>query len=478
MPAAPILSFRRLRASCVRALAAALLAAPLAAAAAPQAGPAAATAAPAARAGANLDVLHYTARIEPDIVAKTLRGQVSIRLALRADGAQHLEFDAGDLEIDKVSEHGRALAFDKSEQRLRVRLPKPGKFGERHEIDIAYRGAPRYGLEFHPDRSEVYTIFSTSQWLVCIDAPSERASFDLTLTVPSGLKAAGNGRLVSKSALGGRRDSYRWRQDQPMPSYVYGFAAGRYNEAGGNGENGELRFLSADLQSAQLRQVFADTADMMRFFGRRAGIRYRGPYTQVLVAKTIGQELDGIGLLSEAYGREVLEKPEAQGLIAHELAHQWWGNMVTNLDWGQFWLNEGFANFMTAAYLQHRYGEDAYRERVEAWKKRVDKLRESGKDHALVYAVWNKPSADDRAVVYQKGAYVLHLLREEVGERAFWRGVRTYTRAYYGHSVTSADLRKVMERASGRDLSAFFARWVDGAEPAKTEAAAKSEAAK
>ena len=471
MPA-PIFPFRprprvRPRLRWAAALAAALLAVPAAAAA---------QGAPAARAGANLDVLHYTARIEPDIATKTLRGQVSIRLALRADGAQHLEFDAGELEIDKVSEHGQALNFEKTEQRLRVRLPKPGKSGERHEIDIAYRGAPRYGLEFHPERGEVYTIFSTSQWLVCIDVPSERSSFDLTLTLPGGLKAVGNGRLVSKSALGGRRDSYRWRQDQPMPSYVYGFAAGRYNEAAGTGENGELRFLSAELQGAQLRRVFADTADMMRFFGRRAGIRYRGPYTQVLVAKTIGQELDGFALMSEAYGREVLEKPEAQGLIAHELAHQWWGNMVTNLDWGQFWLNEGFANFMAAAYLQHRYGDEAYRERVDGWKKRVDKLRESGKDHSLVYANWSKPSADDRAVVYQKGAYVLHLLREEIGERAFWRGIRTYTRAFYGHSASTADLRKVMERASGRDLSGFFARWVDGAEPAP--AAAKAEAAK
>lgn len=428
----------------------------------------------AARAEATVDVLHYTARIEPDIAAKTLRGQVSIRLALRSDGAQHIEFDAGDLEIERVVERGQALNFEKIEQRLRIRLPKPGPAGERHEIEISYHGAPRYGLEFHPERSEVYTIFSTSQWLVCIDAPGERASLDLTLTVPSGVKAIGNGRLVSKSALGGRRDSYRWRQDMAMPSYLFGFAAGRYIEAGATGENGELRFLSADLDGAQLRRVFADTADMMRFFGRRAGIRYRGTYTQALVAKTVGQELDGFSLMSEAYGREVLEKPENESLIAHELAHQWWGNMVTNRDWGHFWLNEGFANFMAAAYMQHRFGDAAYRERIDAWKKRLDKLRESGKDHALVYAVWSKPSADDRAVVYQKGAYVLHLLREELGERAFWGGIRAYTRAYYGHSVVTADFRKAMERASGRDLSGFFARWVESAEnePLKVEAAA------
>ncbi len=423
----------------------------------------------AAPAGANLDVLHYTARIEPDLAARSLRGEVSIRLAVREAGARQLEFDAGELEVQSVRERGRALKFDKLGQRLRVQLPAPAAAGERRELDIAYRGAPRHGLEFHPERSEVYTVFSTSQWLVCIDAPSERATLDLTLTVPAGLKAVGNGRLVAKSALGGRRDSFRWRLDRALPSHVYGFAAGRYHEAGGNAETGALRYLSAELQGARLRQVFADTADMLRFFGRRAGIRYQGDYTQVLVAKTVGQEAGGFSLLSEAYGRQALEQPEDGGLIAHEAAHQWWGNMVTARDWGHFWLNEGMATFMAAAYQQHRFGEAVYQQRVQAWKRRVDKLRESGTDHALVYAEWTQPSADDRAVVYQKGAYVLHLLRQELGERAFWRGLRAYTRAYYGHSVTTLDFRRAMERASGRDLSAFFARWVDAAGPVEPD---------
>lgn len=427
----------------------------------------------AARVGADIDVLHYTARIEPDLAAKSLRGQVAIRFIVRRQGAQRLDFDAGDLDIVAIREDKQALSFEKLDKRVSVRLAAPAAAGSRHEIDIVYRGAPRFGLEFHPERSELYTVFSTSQWLVCIDAPQERATLDLTVTVPEGLKAVGNGRLISKSALGGRREAYRWRQDAAMPSYVYGFAAGRYNEAGGTSENAALRYLSSDLQAPQLRRVFADTPDMLRFFGRRAGIRYNGSYSQVLVAKTIGQELAGFSLMSEAYGREVLDDPSAQALIAHEAAHQWWGNYVTCRDWGHFWLNEGFANFMAAAYLQHRFGDEAYRKQVDGWKRRLDKLRETGKDHALIYEHWTKPSADDRAVVYQKGAYVLHLLREELGERAFWGGIRAYTRAHYGHSVVTADFRKAMERASGRDLGEFFARWVESAEAVAARPAAK-----
>lgn len=257
------------------------------------------------------------------------------------------------------------------------------------------------------------------------------------------------------------RSLHRWRQRVPVPSYVYGFAAGRYSEVHERAGPVRLRYLSAELNPQQLRQVFANTADMLRFFGERAGRPYRGDYSQALVAKTIGQELAGFSLLSESYGRQVLEKPTSQALIAHETAHQWWGNMVTCQDWNHFWLNEGFATFMAAAYLQHRFGEGAYQQQLAGWRQRLEKLRADGMDHPLVYASWDAPTADDRAVVYQKGAYVLHLLREHLGEDTFWRGIRIYTHANDGRSVVTEDFKASMEASSGRDLSGFFREWVN-----------------
>lgn len=415
-----------------------------------------------ASSGRAIDVLHYKVRLDPDLADKTLHGRVVITFVVGTSEVKAVEFDAGELHIDTVRANGATLEFEKVGKHVRVRLPEPVRAGTRRQIEIAYHGAPRFGLEFHPERGELYTIFSTSQWMVCIDAPEERATLELAVALPAGLNAVGNGALVSKTPLGDGRELHRWQQDQPVPSFIYGFAAGRYAEAFEYSDGVALRYLSTDLRPAQLRRIFADTGDMVRFFGERAGIPYRGRYTQVLVAQTIGQELAGFALMSEAHGRRVLEDPSEQALIAHEVAHQWWGNMVTSRSWNHFWLNEGFANFMAAAYLQHRFGEARYREQVEGWKHRLDQLRAAGADHALVYASWDSPSADDRAVVYQKGAYVLHLLREELGEPGFWDGIRAYTRANYASSVTTADLRRAMEQASGRDLSAFFAKWVEG----------------
>src|SRR5262249_31150989 len=160
-------------------------------------------------------------------------------------------------------------------------------------------------------------------------------------------------------------------------------------------------------------------------------------YTQVLVANTAGQEAAGFSMLSDAYGRAVLNDPPAISLIAHELAHQWWGNLVTCRDWTHFLLNEGFATFMAAAYDDRRFGSEAYRGDIEGIRVRYGEVRQTGGDRSLVFPDWNRPSASDRTIVYQKGAFVLHVLRELLGDEPFWAGIRRYTIAHAGRSVTT-----------------------------------------
>lgn len=405
------------------------------------------------------DVLHYTVALVPDIPTKRVQGQQTVRF--KAEQAlSTLILDAGTLEVTSVKQAGRALAFAQADQQLHITLATPLKRGALAELQILYHGAPAFGLAFAPEREEVYTIFSTSQWMPSVDAPDERATLDLSVTLPPALLATGTGRALPTRRLLDGRLEHRWRLDTPMPGYVYGFAAGRYQQATQQHGPLQLRFLSVDRTPAQLRAVFARTGDMLDFFAARAGLPYRGDYQQALVASTIGQEMAGVSLMSEAYGRQVLDDADQTALMAHEAAHQWWGNRITCAGWEHFWLNEGMANFMTAAYLQQAQGEAAYQAQVEGWRKRLDALRAKGADHALVYADWNAPTADDRAVVYRKGAYVLHLLRGELGEAVFWRGLREYTITNDGRSVVTADFQRAMEKAAGRSLQPFFAEWV------------------
>ena len=207
--------------------------------------------------------------------------------------------------------------------------------------------------------------------------------------------------------------------------------------------------------------VFRDTADMLKFYEDRSGVRYADKtYAQVLAAGGAEQEMSSFTALNEAYGKGVLANEQDQWLGAHEFAHQWWGNMVTCRDWNHFWLNEGVATFIAAAYLEHRFGHEVYLHEIEKYQGNYEKVRAAGKDKSLVFPDWLHPTREDRTLVYDKGAYVMHLLREEMGEAAFWKGLKIYTKRFFGKSVVTSDFENAMKEATTKNLDQFFAKWV------------------
>jgi len=181
---------------------------------------------------------------------------------------------------------------------------------------------------------------------------------------------------------------------------------------------------------------------------------------QVLPTGSADQEMSSFTVLNDRYGKEVLKNEQELWLSAHEFAHQWWGNMVTCRDWNHFWLNEGIATFMAAAYMEHRFGRQVYMREIDSYRTKYEKIRDAGKDKSLVFPDWLHPTREDRSLVYDKGAYVMHLLREEMGERAFWKGLRIFTRRFFGKSVVTSDFEAAMEEANGKSLDKFFAKWV------------------
>jgi aminopeptidase N len=409
----------------------------------------------------SFDVLHYDAQLEPDLAGKAVRGKVLIRLISRTGKLATVELDCGDLTIDAVRENKGTLKFVQSDHRLRVLLARPAKANETRAIEVEYHGTPRRGIRFFPEQEQAYTVFSTSQWLVCVDAPDDRATLRLNLILPANLSAVANGRLTGRRTTTSGKIMSEWRQETPVPTYIFGFAVGRFRTVTEKHGRVELRYLATAFSDAELRRIFRDTADMIRFYEDRAGVRYADEtYTQVLAEGSIDQEMSSFTVLHQGYGRAVLANERDVWLGAHELAHQWWGNMVTNRDWNHFWLNEGMATFMAAAYKEHRFGRAEYMREIESNRVSYQKVRDAGKDRSLVFPDWLHPTAEDRTLVYDKGAYVLHLLREELGERPFWAGIRLYTRRYFGKSVTTPDFQRAMEQASGKNLTGFFSRWV------------------
>ena len=409
----------------------------------------------------DIDVVNYSVTLEPDIADKSVKGTVVIQFLITSTNLTQVEFDCGDLTIDSVRLAGAPVQADVVNRRLKVSLPSGLRTKKAHEIEISFHGKPRYGIRFFPDREQVYTIFSTSQWMVCIDDPADKATLTFRLILKPALTPVASGDLVFQRDFASNKRVWEWRQKTPIPTYIFGFAVGPFQVVKEKKGNVELRYLATNYSEAEVHRIFRDTPDMLDFFERRSGVKYADrTYTQVLAAGGVEQEMSSFTALKESYGKQLLDNEKDLWLAAHEFAHQWWGNMVTCRDWNHFWLNEGIATFMAAAYKEHRFGRDEYLREIESNRVAYQKVHDLGKDRSLVFPDWNHPTSEDRTLVYDKGSYVLHLLRGELGERAFWAGMKLYTQKYFGKSVTTPDFQKTMEQASGKDLKQFFAKWI------------------
>ena len=409
-------------------------------------------------AGRPYDVEHYGVLVKPNLATKQIEGEVTIELRSLADRLDKIVLDSGDLTIDEVFEEKAALVYTENNKQLTITLKKPAAKGEHRSVRVKYHGTPTRGIRFFAD--QVYTAFSTSEWMVCNDDPADLASFSLRLIVPVGLRVAASGQVKREEIYNGLKVS-DWEQATPIPAFVFGFSAGKFTEA--NEKEGliTLRYLGTNKTQDQLRRIFRVTGAAVRYYRSRSGVAYgEAAYTQVLAQGTIEQEAAGFTLLSDAYGDQVLQKPDDTWLIAHELAHQWWGIGVACQDWTDFWLNEGIATFMANSFLEQQYGKARYTAEMERSRMRYEEAKAAGKDRPLSFTGWKTPQEASGPIPYHKGAWMLHLLREKMGEYKFWKGIEIYTGMYYGKTARSSDFQGVMEAVAGQEMKAFFDEWV------------------
>jgi aminopeptidase N len=414
------------------------------------------------------EVSQYQAHIKPNLLTQSLTGVVVLSVRF-PKGGDTLQLNAGHLQILSVREkrHQQAipLLFARVGTQLTIKL-KPTKKLIRREyitlIEISYQGSPTVGITFLSEASQIFTAFATSQWLPSMDAPHLRATFTLTLTAPTDFHVVANGVCTKRVIDRAGNQITTWVQAEPVPTYLFGFAMGKFREVIDETAKPKLRYLAPmDFSIAEIQKIFRDTRSMIGFYEAKAGMPFPSQhYTQVLVSTRAAQEMAGFAVMSERYGKRVLENEKNTWLAAHELSHQWWGNHVTNYQWTEFWLNEGLASFMNAAYFEHEYSYDEYLRHINAAKNKFEKIRDEGNDKPLIFPDWNQPTANDRSLAYDKGAYVIHLLRLELGEDAFWAGIKRYTQLHWGKAVKTDDFVAAMEAASGKKLTTFFATWV------------------
>ena len=401
------------------------------------------------------DVLDYHVYLEPFFSKNYIEGNVTIRFSTSPQ-TEKVVFDSGDLTVTKL-EGGYTKAFVQEGKKTIISLIQNDS--NIYEIKLFYHGFPKRGLVFFDNSTKLYSVYFTSEWMICNISPDDRASLKLDLLIPKEVNSVASGMLKDTIEMG-NKVRYSWRQSYQTPAYTYGFAIGSFNKSESSCNGKLLRYYSEDYTSEEIEKIFQYTGDMMLFFEKKTGIVFpQDVYSQVLIGNHY-QEMSGFAILKKLYGELVLKDSTETNLISHELAHQWWGNMITCENWNHFWLNEGFATFMSAAYNEHRFGKDKYLENIDSYFKVYDKIRSKGKDKPLVFNSWSNPSSDDRNLVYFKGAYVLHLLRMELGDESFWKGIKRYSQTYYGESVTTKDFQSAMEKSSNKSLESFFRKWI------------------
>ncbi|WP_298517810.1 M1 family metallopeptidase [uncultured Kordia sp.] len=402
-----------------------------------------------------LDVISYHLTIEPDIGKKYIRGTVVIKFQIETN-ANTVVFKSGNLSIDKVT-GDNVISFKNRNGNVTIKLSDREK--KENELTIDYHGNPTTGLLFDSDSEQAFTVYSTSQWMICNDAPGDKALFHLNITVPADQDCIASGELVNRSRKKSKIQ-YSYQQQYESPTYTYGFAIGNFNLVEEKSGDVLLRYYSREYTNNQLKTIFQETPKIISFFEEKSGVKYyQSTYSQILIGAHY-QEMSGYSTLKDSYGKLVLKDSTESNLISHELAHQWWGNRVTCKNWNHFWLNEAMATYMSAAYNQHRFGEKKYQSDIDSYYNVYKAIKKRGNDKPLVFANWSNPTSDDRNLVYFKGAYVLHLLREKLGDEVFWKAIKLYTTKYFGKSVETIDFQNAFEESSGVELDDFFNAWV------------------
>ena len=407
----------------------------------------------------SFDVDHYALELAYAVESNALSGRAVIT-ATALDDLERFEFDLYHLRVSKVTVDGAAAAkYTHHKSRLVIRPKTPIAEGSSFTVVVAYTGSPRPmpGLDGDAGWEELADgVIVASQphgapsWFPCNDRPSNKATYEIELTAPVGYVVVANGVLESQRRRAG---SVVWRhvESNPMATYLATVQIGRYESVDDGGDVPIRTVFPAGTRSESV-EAFGSQRDMMELFVRLFGPYPFASYAAVVTEDELEIPLEAQGL--SVFGSNFMTRDwEHQRLVAHELAHQWFGNSLTLSHWRDIWLHEGFACYAEWLWSEESGGPTADEHAEEHWE-RLDQLPQD--------LVLGDPGPelmfDDR--VYKRGALLLHALRVTVGDDSFFDLLRTWTKRYAGGSVTTEELVAVAAEVCGAEVGRLFDPWL------------------
>ena len=426
-----------------------------------------------------VDIKHVRLDIKLDLDAKQISGRVAHTFSPLTDDVDAFELDAVELAIHAVrNSDGADLPHSLAGGRLRIELSSRLEAGREETVTVEFSGNPRRGLYFiAPDeayphkRLEAWTQGEdedTRHWFPCYDYPNEMATSEIHVSVREPFIAIANGALrgVEDGPEPGTR-TFHFHQEQAHVTYLTSVVAGEFAELRDEWDGIPILYYVPPGREDDGRALFKNTPEMMRLFSEKTGIRYPyAKYSQVVVQDFIFGGMENVSATTVTdlvvFDERARQDADGEYLVAHELAHQWFGDLLTCRDWSHGWLNEGFATFFELLWLEHHKGRDEF---LYGLRSEMDNyLGESGRyQRPIVTNIYNAPMDLFDRHLYEKGGIVLNMLRAYLGDSLFWKSIRRYAESRRGANVVTQDLQRAIEEATGRNLDWFFDQWVYGA---------------
>lgn len=422
----------------------------------------------------SFDTLHIKLELFFDFKKRSLLGACTTVIKSYEEKLGRISLDAVDMKIQDVSLEGRPCRWSYDGSKLEASLPRPLKLNEQASLRVRYKVVhPRAGLHFVlPRKSQPVTqVWSQGQpedsryWFPCHDDPQEKATSEILATVPEGFVAVSNGVLVQAIKNSKNRTlTYHWRMDHPHSVYLISLAAGRFSEIRQKWNGVDVLYFCEKGREKEAQRGFGKTIKMLDFFSKKIGVKYPyEKYAQVAVAdypggmeNTTSTTQTDAALFDE---RAALDT-DLDGLVAHELAHQWFGDLLTCKDWSHAWLNEGFATYFESLFTEFDKGRDEFLYEMHRYAQTYFQEDEKRYRRPIVCPNYKYPWVLFDRHLYEKGAAVLRMLHAELGDSLWWRAVRHYVLKFKNQSVETADLLEAIRESTGKNLKPFFDQWV------------------
>lgn len=414
-----------------------------------------------------IDILHYRFQIRLSENSDRIQVQSDLRIRL-LDPGQHrfsLDFKDTGMTVETVTLGEKELPYNRRDNKLWIEIPGYPETGVLN-ISVGVSGIPGEGLIIRPNKNGDRTFLAdhwpnkASGWLPCNDHPSDKATCEFLVTAPADLQVVATGIRRETRDLPGRYRLIHYEETAPVATKIIMMAASRYAVDYTRTPCGipvEAWVYTGDRETGFTS--FTPVTDVLEFYSGLIG-----PYSFSKIASVQGPTdyggLENAGAVT--YNEDLIGHPRILDLIAHEMAHQWFGDAVTEVSWDHVWLSEGFATYFTTIFWEMTAGAAHLPERMKKARDRVIRLYQKYPARSVVDPDLTDIKQILSANTYQKGAWVLHMLRFRLGDDRFFKGIRQYYRAYRDQNVSTADFQSVMERVSGGKLDGFFQQWVYG----------------